>query len=32
MIDCGNKSFHRFTSFLSLARTTTVSPTNILNH
>jgi hypothetical protein len=31
MIDCGSKSFHRYTIFLSLARIT-ISPIIILNH
>lgn len=31
MIDCGSRSFHRFTIFLSLARIT-ISPIIILNH
>ena len=32
MIDCGSKSFHRFTIYLSQARITTISSTIILNH
>jgi len=31
MIDCGSKSFHRFTIFLFLARITTISPIVFLN-
>lgn len=32
MIDCGSKSFHRFTIFLFLARISTISPIIFLNH
>lgn len=32
MIDCGSKSFHKFTIFLSLVRITTILPIFILNH